>query len=217
MRIGVFGLSLLLAAAAAAAPGTGGRFSERLEKARKQSGAPKVTVHTVVPSAGVGASPHGDTPAPKTAAVHHRPRRRYHAATPPKPPTPPKTWQFKTVNVLSVDIKVATRGPEVQGDPKTGDVHLTAEPEDTEVFYYLKGGSRLPGANTIDLTNQKPPAGGKPFYILAVAPKLGGRANVFVPVKPGQVTQVHFIFQTKGAAKVKEDRPVHTQITTPDP
>jgi hypothetical protein len=200
MRAGVFALSVLLAGAAAAAPAPG---------------TPKVTVRTVVPSAGIGASLHGDTPAPKTV-TRRRPRRRRHVVSQPKP-TPPKGWQFRAVNVRSVDIKVAARAPEIEGDPDTGDLHLTAEPEDTEVFYYLKGGSRLPGANTTDLTNQKPPAGGKPFYILAVAPKLGGRANVFVPLKPGQVTQVHFVFQPKGAAKAKEDRPVRTQITTPDP
>jgi hypothetical protein len=96
-----------------------------------------------------------------------------------------------------VQFAVRPRPAGSGGSARTGDVVLIAEPENVPVYFYLKGGSQLPGTNNAALRNQVPPAKGR-IYLFASAPRVGGRAQIFAPVKAGHVTTVRLSFRAAG-------------------
>jgi hypothetical protein len=99
--------------------------------------------------------------------------------------------------VRTVQFSVRPRPAGSGGSARTGDVVLIAEPENVPVFFYLKGGSQLSGTNTAAIRNQVPPAKGR-IYLFASAPRVGGRAQIFAPVKAGHVTTVRLSFRGTG-------------------
>lgn len=210
MRTLLLAVTLLTAGIAAAGTSPGGRFSERLNQARKKSrpaAVPRVTVRTVTEA---------PAPAPRPGVRRKRTGRRAAAPRPAAKAARTPRWQFRATGIEKVSFHVGPRAAGAEGDPKTGDLRLIAEPPGARVYYYIKGGSQLPGTGTVELKGQKPPAGGKRFYVLAVAPDLGGRAPAYVPVKPGHVTTVRFRFEGAPSTAAPDKEPVRIQIVEPD-
>jgi hypothetical protein len=173
---------------------------KRLLKAKQARPAPAVPKRRPAPRV-VRRPAAGKRAAPKRAAA--RPARRLTAAARPRPAgkrvaqtTPQGAWG-KSANLRTVQFSIRPRPAGSGGSARTGDVVLIAEPESVPVFFYLKGGSQLRGTNTAALRDQMPPAKGR-IYLFASAPRVGGRAQIFAPVKRGHVTTVRLIFRAAG-------------------
>jgi hypothetical protein len=112
---------------------------------------------------------------------------------------------------VRVGYSISPRSARATGPKGTGDLILLAEPRKARVFFYVKGGSQLPGITTASIKACEP----QKMLIVVSAPELRGRSQAFVPVQPNRVTTVRFVFpdpQKKfgGKQKTKPSRPVTT-------
>jgi hypothetical protein len=112
---------------------------------------------------------------------------------------------------VRVSYSISPRSARAAGPKETGDLILLAEPRKARVFFYVKGGSQLPGITAASIKACEP----QKMHVVVYAPELRGRSQAFVPVQPNRVTTVRFVFpdpQKKFGGKqgTKPGRPVTT-------
>jgi len=142
------------------------------------------------------AKPAPPAPAAAKVAAGTRAPRRVPRVKPRRASAPSATpgWRFLSTNVEGVTWSVARRAADAEGDRRSGDLILRAEPEAARVYFYLSGGAQLAETTRAVVKGRRVPGEGRQ-YVLAVAPELGGRAGAFVPLRAGHITTVRFRFQ----------------------
>jgi hypothetical protein len=102
----------------------------------------------------------------------------------------------------AISYTVYPRSARATSPKGTGDVILLAEPEQARVFFYVRGGSQLPGLTNAYMKACQP----QKLHVVVYAPELQGRTQAFVPVQANHITTVRFVFpdpQKKFAGKSK--------------
>jgi hypothetical protein len=137
---------------------------------------------------------------------------------------PAVAQKIKGFYPATISYTVYPRSARATSPKGTGDVILLAEPEQARVFFYVRGGSQLPGLTTAYIKACEP----QKLHVVVYAPELQGRSQAFVPVQPNQITTVRFVFpdpQRKFAGKrrgkrrlpVAADRAASARAAAPNP
>lgn len=152
----------------------GGRFYERLREVESKLNSGKFPLDS-----------QGNPVRPSTR------RRTFVAAT---------TRKYSGFKPAAVTFSTDERSEEATSPKNTGDIILLAEPEDIRVYFNLKGGAQLLETTTATI-KQCPP--NKKLHVVAWAPDVRGKSDLFVPVKANHITTVRLVFpdNRKPAAK----------------
>ena len=114
------------------------------------------------------------------------------------------TKRYANLKPAKVTYSIDPRSEDGTAPKNTGDVILLAEPEDVKVFFNLMGGAQLLDLTTATVKQIAP----KKLHVVAWAPELNGKSDVFIPVQKNSITTVRLIFHDSRPKKPVVDDPV---------